>query len=210
MQPGALRPYERSLMTAEPVAFYTSDGTVIDLDIDRWLAPADAADETVLERCVGPVLDVGCGPGRFVAALLQRDTAALGVDIAETAVAMTRRRGLPTLRRDVFSRLPGEGRWASVLLMDGNIGIGGNPRRLLSRIHQLLAPGGVVLLETDADERADQVLTVRFCRHGKPIGPPFDWARLGLRSLRQYVDELGYAETEMWTSGGRTFATLHR
>ena len=108
--------------------------SIVELDVARWLAAADDADDTVLDRCTGPVLDVGCGPGRFVSSLDARGVAALGVDIAETAVALTRGQGMPALLRDVFHDLPGEGRWPTVLLMDGNIGIGGDPARLLARI----------------------------------------------------------------------------
>ena len=41
--------------------------------------------------------------------------------------------GGPALVRSVFETLPGEGRWDTVLLMDGNIGIGGDPAALLGR-----------------------------------------------------------------------------
>ena len=42
------------------------------------------------------------------------------------------RLGGPALRRSVFDPLPGEGRWGTALLLDGNIGIGGDPRALLA------------------------------------------------------------------------------
>ena len=41
------------------------------------------------------------------------------------------RRGGAALRRDVFAPLPGEGRWYTALLADGNVGIGGDPVALL-------------------------------------------------------------------------------
>ena len=58
----------------------------ITFDLARWAGPIDDADATVLDRCVAPVLDIGCGPGRFVLALAERGQAALGVDITGTAV----------------------------------------------------------------------------------------------------------------------------
>ena len=36
-------------------------------------------------------------------------------------------RGATVLQRDIFGPLPGEGRWGTALLFDGNVGIGGDP-----------------------------------------------------------------------------------
>jgi len=43
------------------------------------------------------------------------------------------------VRRSVFDALPAEGRWHTALLADGNVGIGGDPIRLLSRLRGLIA-----------------------------------------------------------------------
>jgi len=48
---------------------------------------------------------------------------ALGIDQSATAVDLARRSGAPALRRDVFGPLPGAGRWSTVLLADGNVGM---------------------------------------------------------------------------------------
>lgn len=31
----------------------------------KWRAEPDGVDELMLRRCHGPILDVGCGPGRM-------------------------------------------------------------------------------------------------------------------------------------------------
>ena len=180
------------------------------LDVGRWLAPPDAVDESVLDRCRGPVLDVGCGPGRFVSALAFRGVASLGVDISETAVALARGQGFPALLRSVFGALPGEGRWPTVLLMDGNIGIGGDPRRLLERIRRLLQPQGEVVVEVTAPDDADAVLDVSFTEGGRPVGPSFAWAAVGRRALTRYAEQAGYRIGEAWSTGGRSFVVLAR
>ncbi|MDP9117973.1 MAG: class I SAM-dependent methyltransferase [Actinomycetota bacterium] len=210
MQIGALRPYEQALHTTGDLGLCTDDGRLLVLDVGRWLAPADGIDAMVLDRCTGPTLDVGCGPGRFVAALSERGIASMGLDIAETAVSLTRRRGLPAVLRSVFAPVPGEGRWPTVLLMDGNIGIGGDPDRLLRRIHRLLAPRGQLLVETHPDRNADEILSVRFSEHGRATGPSFGWAHVGLDSLRRLASETGYGVRDCWSAGGRSFAALDR
>jgi hypothetical protein len=53
----------------------------------------------VRPRCIGPVLDVGCCPHRIVHAPAVQGIPALGVDIADVAVALTNRRGAPALTR---------------------------------------------------------------------------------------------------------------
>jgi SAM-dependent methyltransferase len=182
---------------------------LLPLDVERWCAPPDAADTSVLSRCTGPVLDVGCGPGRLVAALAARGVPALGADLSPAAVARTRRHGGAAVRRSVFDRLPDEGRWGTVLLMDGNIGIGGDPFALLTRLGELVAPGGGLLAEA-APHDVDERLTVRVedgrGRHGRP----FPWARVGTTALLYAADATGWVLTGRWTAHGRPFLELHR
>ncbi len=65
----------------------------------------------------------------------------LGIDVVPEAVEQTRRRGASALQRDLFDALPGEGRWQTALLADGNVGIGGDPVALLARTRDLVQPG---------------------------------------------------------------------
>lgn len=206
MREEALHPYEQSLRAATGLAMVDGDGRRIDLDVARWLAPADPADDTVLARCTGPVLDVGCGPGRLVRALAERGVACLGLDIAEAAVSITRGRDVPALLRDVFAPIPGEGRWPTVLLIDGNVGIGGDPARLLARVAGLLAATGRLIVETAPDPELDLACSVRFQVGDRLVGPPFGWAQIGLRALGQHAERAGLYPVEVWSAGGRTFA----
>lgn len=119
----------------------------VQLPIAVWSRPADRSDRAVLAHCDGPTLDVGCGPGRMAEHLTRSGRAVLGIDLVPEAVHQTRARGAAALVRDVFDPVPGEGRWGTVLLADGNIGIGGDPRRLLSRAAALLVPGGRVVVD---------------------------------------------------------------
>ena len=175
-------------------------------DLGRWLRPADAADLLVIARCQPPVLDLGCGPGRLVTALIERGQAALGVDLSTAAVASSVGRGGPALRRDVSSELPAEGRWGTVLLMDSNTGIGGDVDALLRRCCRLVAPGGLIICETDPDSEVDDVVTTSL-RSGM-AATTLRWARIGTAALTRRAHRLDLAVVEQWTGGGRCFVAL--
>lgn len=211
MEPGALLPYERSLVTGEALSLYhdKSRSTTL-LDVDRWRRSADATDLAILEHAIGPALDVGCGPGRITEALGRRGLFTIGIDISAVAVAMARARGVTALRRNVFRPLPGEGRWNSVVLLDGNIGIGGEPEALLRRVCQLLAPGGLALVETHPDPTINDRLTVRFTHTGAPIGAPFPWALVGRTVLKELAERAGLITVDVRAADDRSFTVLCR
>jgi SAM-dependent methyltransferase len=203
-----------------------TDGWLLPLEVERWCARADAVDLQVLAYCEGAVLDVGCGPGRLVAELAARGRPALGIDVSEAAVARTMGLGGQALHRSVFDPLPGEGRWGTALLVDGNIGIGGDPAALLRRTAQLLAPGGLLIAETVAGADIDERVDVRIVRtahddegaagadgEAGTRGPAadraaFPWARLGTPALLRHATRAGWRADAQWAAGGRSFVAL--
>jgi SAM-dependent methyltransferase len=184
-----------------------ANGERVMLPVTRWRDEPDAADEVLLAACLGPTLDVGCGPGRLVETLTRRGLIALGVDVSPIAVHLTKARGAAALCRDVFERLPGEGRWRHLLLADGNIGIGGDPVLLLRRARELLRPDGSVLAELDPPGTGLRRQQVRLSK-ADGRGDWFDWARLGPDGLERTAVEAGLGVRWLSERGGRWFAEL--
>lgn len=200
--------YEAALDGVTTVAVDPSG--VRTLAVALWSADPDPVDEVILARCRPPVLDVGCGPGRLVGALAGRGVPALGIDVSARAVERTRARGAPALRRAVEGRLPAEGRWGTVLLVDGNIGIGGDPAALLRRCRELLAPDGVLLVEVDPDPGVDVLTTVELRTADGRASRPLPWAYVGARALVALAARCDLVVGETWRLRGRTVVALHR
>nr|WP_324786738.1 methyltransferase domain-containing protein [Streptomyces sp. H51] len=207
--PWSADPYSDALRSGRgPLFLRRADGRLLPLEVERWCADADAADLEVLRRCEGAVLDVGCGPGRLVAALGARGRPVLGIDVSEAAVARTVALGGQALHRSVFEPLPGERRWGTALLIDGNVGIGGDPRALLDRMGQLLCPGGLLIAETVPGPDVDERVRVHVTDARGRAGRPFPWARLGTPALLRLAGRAGWRADGQWTAGGRCFVAL--
>jgi SAM-dependent methyltransferase len=183
------------------------DGVVRHLPVEEWSAAPSSEELTLLQSIHGPVLDVGCGPGRLVAALAEMGTPALGVDASPAAIETARRLGAPVLQRSVFEALPCEGRWTTVLLLDGNVGIGGDPVELLRRLGALLARSGRAVVEVDAPGAPSITADARIERDDA-ISDWFPWASVGADHLGDVADRAGLRIRSWQPMGGRWFAVL--
>lgn len=184
-------------------------GGTIALEVGRWRVEPDPDEAALLQRLVEPVLDIGCGPGRVPCALAASGRLVLGIDPAPEAADEAARRGAPVLRRSVFAPLPGEGRWGTALLLDGNVGIGGDPVALLRRCRDLLRVGGHVIAEVGAPGAPSAPVTVRI-ETGEHAGPWFAWAVVGVDGWHGVVEAAGLVPDGFEIAGHRWFGRAVR
>lgn len=92
-------------------------------------------------------LDIGCGKGDFVQAALKEGWTARGIDLAEGAIAVGRKFGLPLTRQDFFSSEIHPGSQDLVTLFEVIEHVP-NPADFLVRAEEVLRPGGLVYLTT--------------------------------------------------------------
>ncbi len=191
-----------------PVVLRAHTGETLELDLGRWHDPATEEEADLLETVGGPVIDLGCGPGRLVVRLASQRVPALGVDSSPSAIALARMRGATVLQRDIFGPLPGEGRWGTALLFDGNVGIGGDPTRLLRRCRQLTGGGGEVVAEVQPPGTGWRRLTAWFEREGRR-SESFAWAVVGADAIAGLARRAGFEVDALTpTPSGRWFARL--
>jgi SAM-dependent methyltransferase len=185
------------------------DGRVEPLPLGRWLGPVDEVDEQILARVADPVLDIGCGPGRHIAAVQAAGRVGLGIDLSPVAVSITRGRGADAILGSVFDDVPNAGAWSTALLLDGNIGIGGRPAELLARARELLAPGGEVVVELEPPGAPTDRSTVRL-ESPDAVSEWFDWAYVGIDGVVEIAAAAGLAPDWTLRCGPRWFAALRR
>lgn len=202
------------------------DGSRRLMPLSRWMGDATKEELALLDLAVGPVLDVGCGPGRHVLALAAMGIHAVGMDLAERAVDLARSRGAAAFQGSVFDHVPDEGHWGTVLLLDGNIGIGGDPTSLLGRAADLLGTGGRVLVELEPPGTPTRTRPVQCLRNGHWVGNDwwadwhaghehlgddwFRWSEVSVDDIADLATAAGFNLCRAWTTAGRFFARLNR
>ena len=179
-------------------------------EVAQWSSAPDWVDrELFVEPCDAATIDIGCGPGRLVAEIVARQVPAMGIDVSSEAIRQTRGRGALALRRDVFGVIPGQGRWAYALLADGNLGIGGDPVRLLARLRQVLTADGTVIAEVAA-AGTGLVHEHRRLRVEGRLSAHFEWAVVGLDAINEIAAKAGLRVVETRSAGGRHAAWMAR
>ncbi len=207
---GGGEPYARALRSDGSLRLTDPDrpDVVTTMDVSRWSAAADRVDRSLLDDADGPVIDIGCGPGRMLVAARALGIPALGVDVSAEAVAIAQRSGGTAVQGSVFDAVPDEGHWDTALVIDGNIGIGGDPAALLERCREIVRTGGRVIVETNPDPLADRVYTARVVDTDGHESAGFPWAEVGLDALHRYAADAGLMARQSWTVAGRSFCEL--
>ena len=107
----------------------------------------------------------------------------------------------------VFDRAVPAAAWRTVLLLDGNIGIGGAPAQLLARVRELLAPGGHALVEFDPPGAPTRTGMVEFEVATGMVGW-FPWAWVSIDDTPSLAAAEGFEVAGVETFADRWFARL--
>ncbi|WP_436346244.1 class I SAM-dependent methyltransferase [Natronorubrum sp. FCH18a] len=114
-----------------------------------------------LERLIGhePVLDVGCGAGKHLLWMAERDVAAVGVDASPNAVRTARERGLEDVHVGDMFELPVASAFGAVHAVGTQLGLGGSLagiRTLLAEFARVTDDTGVAVVDNYDPTRLDE------------------------------------------------------
>ena len=157
---------------------------------DQW----DWWDRELLQAVdTGPVLDLGAGAGRAALFLQERGLEVTALDTSPGAVEVCRLRGVLDARLGDLNDPPTDRGWAAVLLMCGNLGLGGSwdgCRRLLSRLGAVTAPDAI-LVGDSVEPRGPAEIRLRIRYRG--VATPW-WRQYNIATheVEPVVDETGW------------------
>lgn len=148
------------------------------------------------------VLDLGCGDGPFVPALLQAGATVTGADIAEGALERARRRAPEATYVCIEPHGPWpfgdegfEVVWASEVMEHV-----ADTERWINEVRRVLVPGGSLLVTTPRVEALAEPPDPRG-QHLRFYSP---------RSLRRLLEEMGFGHVDVRTASGLLFGAATR
>lgn len=177
----------------------------------------NALERLALQNARGRVLDVGAGSGCHSLVLMERGLNVDAIDISPLAVEVMRDRGVSAAPRNLFDTSWG-GSYDTILLLMNGSGIVGRLERMgefFARLKQLLAPDGIVLLDSSdlrylyEDEDGSYLVDLAgdyygeltySMRYRKVQGKPFPWLYVDFDTLSLYASQYGF-EAECLATG---------
>ena len=138
-------------------------------------------------------LDLGCGTGDFTAALARAGAAAVGVDVAEGALARARARhlGLDFRLVPIEGPLPFDDNTFDLVWASEVFELVADTAQWLSEVRRVLAPAGRLLVTTPSHGRL-RVAVSGVARFSEPLGDHLHLYTKG--SLQTLLGEFGFAQ----------------
>ncbi len=152
---------------------------------------------TKLERKIiflshGKILDIGCGTGSFISALMKRGKV-LGIDISSNMIKICKSRGINNVKiKDIFG-FKSKNKFDTIVLLDENIGLAGtvkNTKKLLKKLSSLLSSKGQILANVEEVAGNYYIWEARALWNGK-YGPWFKWIKFNSSFLIKLCQKQG-------------------
>ena len=186
-------------------------------DLFRSFDDMPELEKIALDMACGRILDVGAGSGCHSLALMKMGKDVSAIDISPLSVQVMLERGVHARQVNFYDPAFDE-RFNTVLMLMNGTGIIGNLDnigRFFERLKTILAPGGIVLIDSSdlrylyEEEDGSLMIDLAGDYYGQldyqmqykgVVGEPFDWLYLDFNTLAYYAEEYGFS-TELVAEG---------
>jgi SAM-dependent methyltransferase len=175
--------------------------------VDLW----DPPERELLADLAGPVLDLGAGAGRAALHLQEQGLEVAAVESSPGAAEVCRRRGIVDVRVHDLTDPPADRPWQAVLLLCGNLGLGGSwdgNRRLLALLAERCPPGAV-LVGDSVDGRPRPQVRLRV-HHAGLVTPWWDQRNVAPDEVDALVAGTGWGVEGRRVRGAEHWVRLRR
>jgi SAM-dependent methyltransferase len=193
----ALLDYARGRPGPRPI-LEVDDGSVVPAMEPQWFFRTfeqwDRWDRELLplvER--GPILDLGGGAGRAALYFQDRGFNVTLVESSPGALDVCRLRGVRDVRLGDLNEPPDDEPWGAVLLLCGNLGLGGSwdgNRALLQRLAEISAPDAV-LVGDSVSMATPRTIGLRI-RYGDAVTPWWQQRNVAASEVPALVQDTGW------------------
>ena len=146
------------------------------------------------------LLDVGCGSGAFLARANEMGLQALGCEPDPNAVATCRAQGLNVVEGDIFNAEL-DNKWFDMVTLNHVLEHAYDPAALLSRVHDLLVPGGQIWIGLPNPDALGLKL---FGKGWKGLHPPFHLIIPSQKKLRKWTQDAGFKQVRLLRRGAQS------
>ncbi|MBO5809155.1 MAG: methyltransferase domain-containing protein [Bacteroidales bacterium] len=178
-------------------------------DLFRSFDDMPELEKIALDMACGRILDVGAGSGCHSLALMKMGKDVSAIDISPLSVQVMLERGVHARQVNFYDPAFDE-RFNTVLMLMNGTGIIGNLDnigRFFERLKTILAPGGIVLIDSSdlrylyEEEDGSLMIDLAGDYYGQldyqmqykgVVGEPFDWLYLDFNTLAYYAEEYGF------------------
>jgi len=143
------------------------------------------------------LLDVGCGNGDFMRRAIEMGLECSGCEPDQAAASLCRKYGLDVLHGDAFDPAMDQRRF-SVITLNHVIEHVENPVRLVSRLHSLLEPEGILWMGLPNPSAIGVSL---FGKAWKGFHPPFHLAIPDQTLLKRWLSDAGFTDVRCLRRG---------
>ena len=178
----------------------------------------------------GRALDIGCGAERFALYLQSASFEVTAIDNSPGAIKVCKLRGVKNVRLRSIDDI-GKfkvGSFDSVIMMGNNFGLFGGfkkAKRLLKQLHAITSPEGQIIAEAVDPYQTNEALHLAYqkrnrarrrmsgqlrlrVRHGKIIGPWFDYLLVSQKEMKEILAGTGWQVSKILPDKGPGYMAI--